>query len=146
MHISSTLLWTRCIYSYSSKCMQTCMCCVLWGQMDSLWNQHKSELGTAGSPAFSLCRGLSCHPPYRSAHCNVKYHRTLEDIIWQFCQGSLEYFFLIAQIAAGRKWLPCEFLTACFLLMGKITWFKMHRNKWTGSSFTHGLCGFTVHI
>lgn len=104
---------------FNSGCCRITSTCVLWGQMDSLWNQHKSEQCTAGSPAFSLCRGLSCHPPYRSVYCNVKYHHTLEDIVWQFCQGSLEYFFLIAQAAASRKWLPCEFLTACFLLMGK---------------------------
>lgn len=117
---------------------------VLRGQTDSLWNHHKSEQCTAGSPAFSLCRGLSCHPPYRSVYCNVKYHCTLEDIVWRFCQGSLEYFVLIARAAAGRKWLPCEFLTACFFFpwCGKITWFKMHRDKWTGFSFTRALSGF----
>lgn len=110
------------------------------------WNQHKLVQCTAGSPASYPRRCLSCHPPYRSIYCNVKYHRTLEDIVWQFCQGSLEYFFLIAQAAASRKWLPCEFKQPLFSWWWKITWFKMQRDKWTGSSFTHGLCGFTVHI
>lgn len=104
---------------FTHVCCRRTSTCVLWGETDSLCNHQKSEQCTAGSPAFSLCRGLSCHPPYRSVYSNVKYHRTLEDIVWQFCQGSLEYFFLIAQAEAGRKWLPCEFLTACFLLVGK---------------------------
>lgn len=85
-----------------------------------LWNQHNSALQALQlSLSLCLCRGLSCHPPYRSVCCNIKYHHTLEDIVWQFCQGSLEYFFLIARAMVGRKWLPREFLTACFLLMGK---------------------------
>lgn len=113
-----TVSLARCLRHEVNSVILTHMCRrparVLRGQTDSLWNHHKSEQCTAGSPAFSLCRGLSCHPPYRSVYCNVKYHCTLEDIVWRFCQGSLEYFVLIARAAAGRKWLPCEFLTACF--------------------------------
>lgn len=58
---------------------------------------------------LSLQKSLSCHPRYRSVYCNVKYHCTLEDIFRQFCQASLEYFFLIAPAVAGRKWLPRGF-------------------------------------
>lgn len=95
---------------------------MLWGQRTyrGISTSQSSALQALQlSLSLSLCRGLSCHPPYRSVYYNVKYHHTLEDMVWQFCQGSLEYFFLIAQAKAGRKWLPCEFLTACFLLMGK---------------------------
>lgn len=116
LYIQCTAWDTQCMQLFKQAIYVIHVCTLR--SNDLLWNQHKSVGGLqALQLSLSLC--LSCHPPYRSVYCNVKYHHTLEDIVWQFCQGSLEYFFLIAQTVAGRKWLPCEFTAACFLLMGK---------------------------
>lgn len=80
---------------------------VLQGLMDLLCNRLNRRLTQSGT--FSVCRCPSCHFCYRSIHSNVKYHCTLEDINWPFCQGSLEYILLIAQAAACKKWLMWAF-------------------------------------
>lgn len=83
-----------------------------------------------------LRRGLSCHPPYRSVYWNVKYHWPLEDIIWQSCQRSLEYFFLIAPAAASTKWPLVSLVQPLRSWWEKITWFNRRKDKWNGPSFT----------
>lgn len=100
MHVSCEVKWTHCGISTS-------------------WRVHCRL-----SSFLHHCTGFLCHPPYRSVYCNVKYHCTLEDIVWQFCQGSLEYFFLIALTATSRKWIPCVFFCSLFFSgLRKITWF-----------------------
>lgn len=96
--------------------------------------------GISGCWESTLTAGLSPRAAAGAARIvlaidpsTVMHHCTLGDIAAQFCQGSLEYFFLITPAVGGRKWLPWGLFLLLFLFAGTVKLkegtFNLRRNS-----------------
>lgn len=114
-------------FFFSLQCHQRQVWLSLWPTRGCLIKLQSSQLDACvhSSGSNGLCgagggclRALQGHPRprYRSVYCNVKYHCTLEDMAAQFCQGLLEYFFLISPAAGGQPLVaPLGLFCFCFI-------------------------------